>query len=151
MEYLTPKKVRISTIVVRITGAAYFLALIWNFQWVITNLNGDSFFSLLISITFLFAMVLVTISGLMLVINHWRFSMIKPNLLTIKSKPEVAVLIPTCGEPVDIVLNTLRSVTSQNWPKDKRVVVISDDGYNDNLEAAIEKFKRDNNEEKRVI
>lgn len=140
------KYVKLSTFIVRITGLAYFFTVIWNLEWIVTNLNLDSYWSSFFSLLFLLAIVLTTVSGIILVINNWNFSMIKPCLLNAKEKPKVAILIPTYNEPIEIVLNTLKSVVDQEWPKNKRIIIISDDGYNENLKKAIEKFKYENQE-----
>src|SRR4029077_14088035 len=52
-------------------------------------------------------------------------------------EPQVAVLIPTCGEPVPMILRTVQSVLEQDWPLEQMVVVVSDDGADPELEAAI--------------
>ncbi len=148
--YLNSKQVKLSTLFVRLAGIAYFFAIIWNFEWVATNFNSDSYFSLSLSWLFLLAVISTTISGILVIINNWNFLMIKPSKLNLEDKPEVAILIPTYNEPIKIVLNTLKSVTNQEWPKNKRVIIISDDGYNENLKKTIEKFKCDN-QEKEII
>lgn len=149
--YLNPKKVEQSTLVVRVTGILYFIVVIWNFEWVVTNLNFTSILSTGISLVFLLAIILTTVSGIILVINNWDFLMIKPKKLNPDlEKPEVAILIPTYNEPIHIVMNTLKSVATQNYPKDKRVIIVSDDAYNKDLALAIEKFKHDNHERRLI-
>jgi cellulose synthase (UDP-forming) len=49
----------------------------------------------------------------------------------------VGVIIPTCGEPVPMALRTVSSVLEQDWPKNRLVVVVSDDGHDRQLEAAL--------------
>jgi len=41
--------------------------------------------------------------------------------------PHVAVIIPTCGEPVDIVESTIATVTQLDYPADRLYVLVSDD------------------------
>jgi len=141
---MNPQQINKSTLLVRVTGIAYFFAVIWNFHWVVTSLNYQSTFSSFVSVIFLFATILVTISGIVLIINNWRFSIITPKKIKKGTEPKVAILIPTYNESIDIVLKTLESVVGQNWPKNKMVIVVSDDAYNEALEQEIQKFKLKN-------
>jgi len=146
MHCLSPDYIKRTTLIVRVTGVLYLIAVIYNLIWVVSNLNTSSFLVLVISLIFLFATILITISGIVLVINNWDFNMVKPIKINKEIEPVVAILIPTYSEPINLIMNTLKSVTRQNWPKDKRIIVISDDGYNEKLENAINKFKKKNNE-----
>jgi cellulose synthase/poly-beta-1,6-N-acetylglucosamine synthase-like glycosyltransferase len=53
--------------------------------------------------------------------------------------PYVAAVIPTYGEPLDIVMKTMLSLKTLNYPKDKMVVIISDDGHRDELRELAER------------
>jgi len=139
--YIDKKDQKISTFIVRLAGLSYFSAVIWNFQWVVSHLNLNSIFSIIVSCLFLFATMLITVSGIVLVINNWNFSLLEPKKLISRKKPEVAVIIPTYSEPIELIINTVKSVANQNWPKSKRVIIISDDGYSDILREAVKKFK----------
>jgi cellulose synthase (UDP-forming) len=50
------------------------------------------------------------------------------------------VIVPTCGEPVPMVLRTIVSVLEQDWPADRLLVVVSDDGHDAALEAAVSDY-----------
>src|SRR5215203_4512593 len=50
--------------------------------------------------------------------------------------PHVAVIVPTCGEAVPMVLRTIASVLDQDWPGERLTLVVSDDGHDPALEAA---------------
>lgn len=51
--------------------------------------------------------------------------------------PQVAVIIPTCGEPVPMVLRTVLSVLEGDYPADRRTVIVSDDGHSEELRRAL--------------
>jgi cellulose synthase/poly-beta-1,6-N-acetylglucosamine synthase-like glycosyltransferase len=42
-------------------------------------------------------------------------------------EPLVAVIVPTCREPVPLILRTVQSVYEQDYPADRPVVIVSDD------------------------
>ncbi|PIR38297.1 MAG: hypothetical protein COV34_01670 [Candidatus Zambryskibacteria bacterium CG10_big_fil_rev_8_21_14_0_10_42_12] len=128
---------------VRLTGILFAVSLIWNLNWAISNINHSSFFTTIYGYIFVFAITLITIGGLVMVINRWNFKFKRPlKFLEDKEKPLVATLIPTYEEPVDMVINTAKSVIEQDWPKEKMVIVVSDDARNPELEKAILKLRK---------
>jgi cellulose synthase/poly-beta-1,6-N-acetylglucosamine synthase-like glycosyltransferase len=72
------------------------------------------------------------------VFNGWHSHITPPRPLTGPIVPEVAVIIPTWGEPVAMVLRTLLSVLEQDYPADRMHVVVSDDAHNPDLASALE-------------
>lgn len=72
------------------------------------------------------------------VFNGWHSRVTTPRLLTGRTVPEVAVIIPTWGEPVPMVLRTVLSVLEQDYPVDRMHVVVSDDAHNAELARALE-------------
>jgi cellulose synthase (UDP-forming) len=54
--------------------------------------------------------------------------------------PHVAAVIPTYGEPVDILTNTARSLIELDYPKDKLHVIVSDDGHRDEVRRMAERL-----------
>lgn len=72
------------------------------------------------------------------VFNGWHSHITPPRPLTGPIVPEVAVLIPTWGEPVAMVLRTVLSVLEQDYPPDRMHVVVSDDAHNPALASALE-------------
>jgi cellulose synthase (UDP-forming) len=71
------------------------------------------------------------------VINSWSSRVTPPRPLVGRRVPTVAVLIPTYGEPVAMVLRTVLSVLAQDYPTNRRVVVVSDDGGDPKLARAL--------------
>ncbi|MCA9912492.1 MAG: glycosyltransferase [Anaerolineae bacterium] len=50
--------------------------------------------------------------------------------------PHVAVVIPTYGEPVAILRNTMRSLRGLDYPQDRIHFIISDDGHREEVQIA---------------
>lgn len=105
--------------------------------WLLTSLNGDlPWLSWPFAVTNLFTMAI----GLLAVFNAWWRQVPERRPLPAGAEPTVGVIIPTCGEPVPMVLRTIVSVFEQDWPADRLVVVVSDDGHNPELEAALDEL-----------
>lgn len=51
--------------------------------------------------------------------------------------PGVEVIIVACGEPKDIVLDTVKAACQIDWPVDKFRVILADDGEDDDLKAQV--------------
>ncbi|PWU24371.1 MAG: hypothetical protein C5B48_06745 [Candidatus Rokuibacteriota bacterium] len=77
-------------------------------------------------------------TGLLSVLNSWWRHVPERQPLPPGAEPTVGVIIPTCGEPVPMILRTLVSVLEQDWPADRLAIVVSDDGHSPELEAALE-------------
>ena len=56
--------------------------------------------------------------------------------------PTVDVLIPCCGEPVDVILDTADAAAGQDYPSSSFRVVVLDDGHSDELRAAVKDLDR---------
>lgn len=70
-------------------------------------------------------------------LNAWSREVPPPRPAPVGAEPTVAVLIPTCGEPIPMVLRTVTSVLEQDWPRDRLLVVVSDDGHDPLLRDAL--------------
>ena len=57
--------------------------------------------------------------------------------LTGTQAPSVDVLVTCCGEPVDIILNTVAAAASQDYPRQRLRVFLLDDGHDQALREAI--------------
>jgi cellulose synthase (UDP-forming) len=103
--------------------------------WMFAHLNMLRWW---LALPFAFASLLAASCLLVSAINCWasRISPARPFLGN--DPPLVAVLIPTYGEPVPMVMRTVLSVLEQDYPTDRLVVVVSDDGHNPALQAAVE-------------
>lgn len=61
--------------------------------------------------------------------------------LTGDSSPTVDVLVTCCGEPVDVIINTITAAAAQDYPSTRFRVFLLDDGHDERLRQAIEELK----------
>lgn len=102
--------------------------------WMLTSLNGDvPWLAWPFAVANLFSLAY----GLLAVVNAWSREVPARRPLPRGHEPHVAVVVPTCGEPVPMILRTIRSVVEQDWPAEKLTIVVSDDGHDPLLEAAV--------------
>ena len=52
--------------------------------------------------------------------------------------PSIDVMIPCCGEPVDVVMDTVKAAAAQTYPSESYRVFVLDDGKTKELEDAVE-------------
>lgn len=55
-----------------------------------------------------------------------------------RSVPSVDVCVTCCGEPVDIVLNTIAAAIAQDYPPERFRVIVLDDGHSTALRDAVQ-------------
>ncbi len=48
------------------------------------------------------------------------------------------MIIPTCGEPIPMILRTVISVFEQDYPTELLTVIVSDDGHDADLRRELE-------------
>jgi cellulose synthase (UDP-forming) len=119
---------------IRVAGLLLVLTTLFYTQWMLRSLNdGAPWLAGPFAIANLFSMGY----GLLAVFNAWSRKVPHPRPLARGDVPHVGVIIPTCGEPVPMILRTVASVLEQNWPADRLTVVVSDDGHDPELEAAV--------------
>ena len=92
---------------------------------------------------FVVAILVMDVYGVLAIVNSWQIA--RPSLRWLErgAEPTVAVLIPTCGEPLEMLLATIRSVVEQDWPRDKLVIVVGDDRDQRVLRRALRRFAVD--------
>lgn len=111
-------------------------ASVWYVPWLLSSLNSGA---LWIAWPFAVANLFTIATGLLSVANSWRRKAPQPRPLAAAAEvPLVGVLIPTCGEPVSMILRTIQSVLEQDWPQERMVVVVSDDAADPALRDALE-------------
>ncbi|THW82449.1 nucleotide-diphospho-sugar transferase [Aureobasidium pullulans] len=74
--------------------------------------------------------------------DGWRFLCTNPRLrprlrLIGQSVPRADVIITTCGEEIDVVMDTVRAACDLDYPADRYRVLIADDAANPDLEMQI--------------
>ena len=55
--------------------------------------------------------------------------------------PSVDIMITCCGEPVEIVINTIAAAAAQDYPLGRSRVFVLDDGHDAELQQAVEMLK----------
>jgi glycosyl transferase family 2 len=119
---------------IRFTNAAVVGLMAYYLVWVVTHLVHSR---LWMGVPFTIASFASAACLVLSAINSSSSKITVPRPLAGEDVPEVAVIIPTCGEPIPMVLRTVLSVLDQNYPIDRMIVVVSDDAHNPNLERAL--------------
>jgi cellulose synthase (UDP-forming) len=122
---------------VRAAGLVLVAATVLYVPWMLASLNRGLPW---LSWPFAVANLFTTAAALLAVFNAWSRHVPERRPLPPGVEPIVAVIVPTCGEPVPMVLRTVLSVFEQDWPADCLFVVVSDDGHDPKLEAALERL-----------
>jgi cellulose synthase (UDP-forming) len=117
----------------RCAGVGYLLAAAIYVSWLFTSLNRHLPW---LAWPFLAANLFTLATTLLSIFNHWWRAVPNPHPLPRGQEPTVGVIIPCCGEPVPMVLRTVTSVLEQDWPREKLVIVVSDDDHDRELAAA---------------
>ncbi|KIY00286.1 uncharacterized protein Z520_03971 [Fonsecaea multimorphosa CBS 102226] len=77
-----------------------------------------------------------------IVVGLVRDSKPRPTLRILGTNvPGIDVFVTCCGEPDDVVLDTVKAVCKLDWPEDKFRVVVADDGNMESLRLQIEKLQ----------
>jgi cellulose synthase (UDP-forming) len=119
---------------VRVAAVILALASLWYVPWMLASLNWSAAW---LAVPFAAANLFTLVSGGLSLANSWSRRVPAPRPLSVGSEPVVGVIIPTCGEPIPMILRTIASVLEQDWPRDRLVIVISDDGHDAWLADAI--------------
>ncbi|KAK5045978.1 hypothetical protein LTR84_008764 [Exophiala bonariae] len=59
--------------------------------------------------------------------------------------PPVVMIIVTCGEPLDIILDTIKAALDVDYPKDKLRLIVADDGNDVNLRNHVSQLQHSGN------
>jgi cellulose synthase (UDP-forming) len=119
---------------VRVVSLLLVATVLFYLPWMFTSLNPDYPW---IAWPFAVANVYSLAYALVGVCNAWSRSVPVRRPVNRGSEPHVGVIIPTCGEPVPMILRTAVSVLEQDWPANRMTVVVSDDGHDPQLAAAV--------------
>ncbi len=110
----------------RLAAIALVLAMAWFLPWLVAHLDLARAW---ISLPFLLATVVVCAASLVSVINRWERATPERALVPEGQEPAVAVIVPTLGEPLELLERTVRSVLEQDWPNEQLWVLVSDDAH----------------------
>jgi cellulose synthase (UDP-forming) len=119
---------------VRSAGLAYLITTLIYVPWLYGALNHRLPW---LSWPFFAANLLTLATTFLSIFNHWWRAVPQPHPLPQGSEPSVGILIPCCGEPVPMILRTIASVLEQDWPRERLVIVVSDDARDPALEQAL--------------
>ena len=108
----------------RICGAAVIATAAWYLPWLLDNLRQDVIW---LAAPFVWSHVVFCLYLLLSIANHWTRCVPPLRPATRGSEDLVGVIVPTCGEPPEMVRSTVRSVLDQDWPLQRLAIVISDD------------------------
>lgn len=119
---------------IRAAGLLLLASMLLYAPWMLTSLNNGVGW---LAWPFAVANVFSLAYGSLAVFNAWSRSIPEPCPHGRGDEPHVAVIIPTCGEPVAMILRTIASVLDQDWPADRLTIVISDDKHDRELKDAV--------------
>jgi cellulose synthase/poly-beta-1,6-N-acetylglucosamine synthase-like glycosyltransferase len=122
---------------IRVAGVLLIASIVFYAPWLWRSMNRSLPW---LSWPYVLANAFTLANWLLSVVNAWSRWVPEPRRVAAGAEPVVGVIIPTCGEPVPMVLRTIVSVLEQDWPRDRLVVVVSDDGHDPELEAAVEHY-----------
>jgi cellulose synthase (UDP-forming) len=106
-------------------GVLLVLTIVWFLPWLVAHADLTHPW---LSLPFLAATLVVVAALLVSVVNRWQRAVPLPASTPRGEEPRVAVIVPTLGEPVELLERTVRSILEQDWPAARLWVLISDDG-----------------------
>jgi len=119
---------------VRAAGIAYLICAAIYMPWLLSALNRHLPW---LAWPFLVANAFTLATTALSIANHWSRAVPRPHPLGHGAEPHVGIVIPCCGEPVPMILRTISSVLRQDWPRERMVIVVSDDGHDAALARAL--------------
>ena len=85
---------------------------------------------------------LVIASTIILALSTHQAAQARPDYkLQAPVAPTVDVLITSCGEPCEIVINTIAAAAAQDYPPERLRVVVLDDGHDADLRYAVDRLR----------
>jgi cellulose synthase (UDP-forming) len=119
---------------VRASGVLLLGTIALYVPWMLSSLDRRHTW---LGVIFAGASLFVVLCNVTSVVHTWWQRVPTPRWVRVGAEPHVAVIIPTYGEPVPMVVRTVRSVLDQDWPADRLTVVVSDDGHDPVLREAL--------------
>ncbi|MDY0020347.1 MAG: hypothetical protein RBT47_10115, partial [Anaerolineae bacterium] len=98
----------------RSSGLLVLLATLWYLPWLLSHLNWAVPW---LALPFAAASLMTAAMTLATVVDHWQIGVPEKHRVPQGQDPEVAVIVPTYGEPPMMVYETLLSVLTQDYPK----------------------------------
>ena len=119
------------------TGVIFAVTILGHLAWLATSLDTRN---PVLAGMFVVAILVMDVYGALAIVNSWQIARPSLRLLERGGQPTVAVLIPTCGEPITMLIATIRSVVEQDWPRGKLVIVVGDDRNQRAVRSAVRRF-----------
>ena len=124
---------------VRAAGLLLIVTTLFYVPWMLTSLDESLPW---LAYPFAAANLFTMAAAMLAVFNAWWRRVPERRPLPHGDEPEVAVIVPTCGEAVPMILRTLLSVLDQDWPAQRLTLVVSDDGHDPALREAVAQLAR---------
>jgi cellulose synthase (UDP-forming) len=118
----------------RAASVIFLGALAWYLPWLFVSVRNND---LWLTVPLEAANLLTAISMLLAISNNWFRRIPEMREVPAKSEPTVGILIPTYGEEPAMVVRTIESVLSQDWPERRLVIVVGDDAHNPLMKKAV--------------
>lgn len=115
---------------IRWAGAAVLVAAAWYLPWLLTSANPAAPW---LAWPFIAANVALMFAVLLSWVNNWSRSSAPALTVPRGQEPLVAVIVPTAGEPIEMLHRTLLSVLDQDWPDERLCVLVGDDSERDEV------------------
>ena len=139
----SPRHVKKSHRPVQLASIAIIISAVWFAPWLVMNIDMTHPLS---SVPFVCAFLYLVFQIHVSIINNWRWTRAKAMLIPIGHEPYVAVIVPTCGEPIAMVHQTLKSIITQDWPAERLILIVSDDASSDAMAHMTHALSRNNPE-----
>jgi cellulose synthase (UDP-forming) len=123
---------------VRAAGILLLLASAWYLPWLLLRLNWQAPW---LAIPFAAASLMTAAMTIITVINHWTYTVPVYAEVPEGWEPRVGIIIPTYGEPPDMVYETVRSVLEQDYPQAQILLLISDDSHRPSMQAIVKQLQ----------
>ncbi|MCM4084931.1 glycosyltransferase [Paractinoplanes hotanensis] len=125
---------------IRCAGVAVAVCSLWYVPWILASMNPATPW---LSWPFAAASTALILNVLLTCINNWSRAAGPPVEVLHGAEPLVAIIIPTAGEPIDMLRRTLLSVLDQDWPDGAMCILVGDDSGRDEVEALVDGLRRE--------
>jgi cellulose synthase (UDP-forming) len=118
-------------------GVLLILCIAWFLPWLVAHADLAHAW---LSLPFLAATAVVVAALLVSVCNRWERAVPVSSPVPAGAEPRVAVIVPTLGEPLELLERTVRSVLDQDWPQEHLWVLVSDDAHDPRVHKLVNRL-----------
>ncbi|MEH1026359.1 glycosyltransferase [Micromonospora profundi] len=76
-------------------------------------------------------------------LNNWSRRVQSATTVLAGAEPLVATIVPTAGEPIEMLRRTMISVLDQDWPDERLCLLIGDDSHRDEVSALVHALQQE--------